>query len=348
MPGSAAATHVHEICEGLRRRGIAVDLIAEGGDKWRFGDRVLRYFRVLGRSMAALPRTRAVFFRSHFAALPVALAARLLRRPTIHEINGAYDDAFVTHPRFKVLRWMLAWAQRVQYRWATALVAVTPDLVSWGREEARHQRVSLISNGANTALFREDGPRMAHKRPYVMFFGGLVRWHGVDVMLEAARSPAWPEGVDLVIAGAMVDESLRPQLESPPRNVVWLGGRCQKELPALIRGAVAALVPISDPEGRSSRGVMPLKMFEALACGTPVIISDLRGQAEFVRATGCGLVVPIADPDGLAAAVARLAGDPELASALGRKGALIVAAEHSWEARAAEVARVVEAAIRTA
>ena len=72
MPGSAAATHVHEICEGLRGRGIAVDLIAEGGDKWRFGDRVLRYFRVLGRSMAALPRTRAVFFRSHFAALPVA------------------------------------------------------------------------------------------------------------------------------------------------------------------------------------------------------------------------------------------------------------------------------------
>ena len=228
MPGSAAATHVHEICEGLRGRGIAVDLIAEGGDKWRFGDRVLRYFRVLGRSMAALPRTRAVFFRSHFAALPVALAARLLRRPTIHEINGAYDDAFVTHPRFKVLRSMLAWAQRVQYRWATALVAVTPALVSWGREEARHQRVSLISNGANTALFRQDGPRMAHKRPYALFFGGLVRWHGVEVMLEAARSPAWPEGVDLVIAGAMVDESLRPQLESPPGNVVWLGGRRQR------------------------------------------------------------------------------------------------------------------------
>jgi glycosyltransferase involved in cell wall biosynthesis len=107
-------------------------------------------------------------------------------------------------------------------------------------------------------------------------------------------------------------------------------------------------VPISDPEGRSSRGVMPLKMFEALACGTPVIVTDLRGQAEFVRAADCGLVVPIADPAGLAAAVARLAGDPELASALGDKGARIVAAEHSWEARAGEVARVVEAAIRTA
>jgi glycosyltransferase involved in cell wall biosynthesis len=344
VPGSAAATHVHEICEGLRRRGFAVDLVAEGGDR-RSGDQVLRYFRVVGRSLAALRQTRAVFFRSHFAGLPVALLARLMRRPTIHEINGAYDDAFVTHPRFRILRRMLAWAQRIQYRWASALVAVTPDLVAWGREEAGHPRVSLVSNAANTALFRPDGPRTGHKRPYVLFFGGLVRWHGVDVMLDAARSPAWPAGVDLVIAGPIVDESLRAQFERPPGNVVWLGGRRQKELPDLIRGAVAALVPISDPEGRSSRGVMPLKMFEALACGTPVIVSDLKGQAEFVRNEDCGVVVPVGDAEGLAKAVAMLAADPGRARGLGENGARIVAAEHSWDVRAGEVAQIVRAAI---
>ena len=251
----------------------------------------------------------------------------------------------MTHPRFRVLRSMLAWAQRTQYRWASALVAVTPDLVAWGRQEAGHGRVSLVSNAANTALFRPDGSRIGHKRPYVLFFGGLVRWHGIDVMLDAARSPAWPAGVDLVIAGPIVDESLRAQFERPPENVVWLGGRRQKELPELIRGAVAALVPISDPEGRSSRGVMPLKMFEALACGTPVIVSDLRGQAEFVRQAGCGLVVPVGDADSLAKAVAALAADPTRAAELGRSGALTVAAEHSWDARAGEVARVVQAAI---
>jgi glycosyltransferase involved in cell wall biosynthesis len=347
VPGSAAATHVHEICEGLGQRGIAVDLVAEGGARRR-GDQVLRYFRVVGRSIAALPRTRAVFFRSHFAGLPVALLARVMGRPAIHEINGAYDDAFVTHPRFRILRRMLAWAQRTQYRWASALVAVTPDLVSWGKAEAGHQRVTLVSNAANTALFRPDGPRIEHKRPYALFFGGLVRWHGIDVMLEAARAPSWPAGVDLVIAGPIVDESLRPQFERPPRNVVWLGGKRQNELPALIRGAVAALVPISDPEGRSSHGVMPLKMFEALACGTPVIVSDLRGQAEFVRDTGCGLVVPVGDAEALARAVARLAADPGLAAGLGATGARVVAAEHSWGARAAEVARIVQAAIKPA
>jgi glycosyltransferase involved in cell wall biosynthesis len=271
-----------------------------------------------------------------------------MRRPAIHEINGAYDDAFVTHPRFKALRSMLAWAQRTQYRWATALVAVTPDLVSWGRQEAGHERVSLVSNGANTSLFNPNGARIERKRRYVLFFGGLVRWHGVDGMLEAARSPSWPKDVDLVIAGSIVDESLRERLETPPRNVVWLGGRRQKDLPELIRGAIAALVPISDPEGRSSRGVMPLKMFEALACGTPVIVTELRGQAEFVRATGCGLVVPVADPERLAEAAATLARDQDLASALGQNGARIVLAEHSWEARAAEVARVVERAFSAA
>jgi glycosyltransferase involved in cell wall biosynthesis len=164
-------------------------------------------------------------------------------------------------------------------------------------------------------------------------------------MLDAARSPAWPRGVDLVIAGPIVDESLRAQFERPPGNVVWLGGRRQKELPELIRGAVAALVPISDPEGRSSRGVMPLKMFEALACGTPVIVSDLRGQAELVRDVGCGLVVPVGDAEALARAVAALAADPALAAEFGGRGARTVAAEHSWDARAGEVARIVRATL---
>jgi glycosyltransferase involved in cell wall biosynthesis len=85
---------------------------------------------------------------------------------------------------------------------------------------------------------------------------------------------------------------------------------------------------------------MPLKMFEALACGTPVIVSDLPGQAEFIRNHRCGIVVPVADPLALAGAVAELAGDESRARELGRAGAEVVLAEHSWSARAAELARV--------
>jgi Glycosyl transferases group 1 len=126
-----------------------------------------------------------------------------------------------------------------------------------------------------------------------------------------------------------------PSARRPPVRRI-----AQSELPPLLRGAIAALAPILDPERRSGQGVMPLKMFEALACATPVIASDLPGQADFVRANRCGIVVPVGDPKRLAEAVAELAADPERATELGRSGAKTVLAEHSWEAPAAELAAI--------
>jgi glycosyltransferase involved in cell wall biosynthesis len=341
LPSTAAATHVREICRGLQAQGFLVTLKAEGFDTTAdSAERGRRYFRVLFRGLRALSHSDIVFFRAHFAAFPLALCARLLGRPTVHEINGVYEDAFITHPRFALLRRMLCWMQRMQYRWASALVAVTPNLVSWARREAGHDNVFLVTNAANTAIFSTDGPQARQARKYVLFFGGLVRWHGMEVMLDAVRSPAWPAGIDLLIAGPVVDESLRPSLERLPPAVDYLGSRPQSELPPLIRGAIAALVPISDPARRSGQGVMPLKMFEALACGTPVIVSDLPGQADFVRTNRCGIVVPVEDPASLAGAVADLAGDPSRAAALGQAGAEIVRAEHSWDVRAGELAQI--------
>ena len=343
VPGSAAATHVLEICEGLRRRGFPVALKAEHGRR-RGGVRAQawRYARISLEAVASLRSADLVYIRSHFAAAPIALAARLLGRPVIQEVNGIYDEAFVTHPKFRRLKSVLTRVQRRQYRWASAIVAVTPDLAAWGSREAGHGRAYHIGNGANTELFCADGPRAQRERPYVVFFGGLTRWHGVEVMLQAARSRAWPAGVELVVAGPIVDSSLKPLLDAAPDNVTWLGPLPQAELPPLIRGALAALVPSLDPKGIAAHGLTPLKLFEMMACGTPVVVSDFPGMADLVRSGPCGHVIPPGDAEALARAVADLAGNPVSAHAMGAAGARLIADEHSWDARAAETARVIE------
>ena len=348
VPGGAAATHVRAICDGVRGQGFEVRLEAEEGERRSsgLGAQVARYRRILRGAIAGLAWADVVYVRSHFAAFPLALAARRRGKPIVHEINGPYGDALVTHPRFGRIRAVLRSMQRAQYRWSSALIAVTPDLVTWGRRQAGHDRVFLVSNAADTNLFRPDGPVAVRQRPFALFFGGLVRWHGVDTMLAAVRSAAWPKGVELVVAGPIVDNSLRDVFAALPPNATWIGLQPQVELPPLIRSAVAALVPISDPGGRSARGVMPLKLFEALACGTPTIVTDLRAQADLVRAGECGLVVPVGDADALARAVAELAGDPERRNRLGAAGARLVAAEHSWTARAVETASILRQAIQ--
>ncbi|MBF9232991.1 glycosyltransferase family 4 protein [Microvirga alba] len=347
VAGSAAATHVHEICDGLTRRGYDVTLQAEHGEaRSNLAGQLGRYARVILGSLTRLPRADIVYFRSHFAAFPIALAAWLLRKPTIQEINGVYAEAFVTHPRFARLKGVLSWMQRQQYRWASALIAVTPQLVEWGSKEAGHTRAYHVGNGANTERFRPEGPKTQRTLPYVLFFGGMTRWHGVEVMLDAVQSPVWPEGVDLLLAGPVVDPSLKARIMDAPPHVAWLDRVPQEELPALIRGAVAALVPTVDPSGITAHGITPLKLFEMMACGRPVIVSDFKGMADLVRQGPGGLVIPSGDPEALARAVGTLIADQAEADALGAAGARMIAADHSWDARAAETAQVIESVVK--
>ena len=125
----------------------------------------------------------------------------------------------------------------------------------------------------------------------------------------------------------------------------WLGYRPHQQIPELVAGAIAGLIPITNPRGRSSTGISPLKLYETLACGIAAVVTDLPGQAEVVRAGACGVVIPCDDAAALAGAVAQLAADPTAAREMGRRGAEFVRREHSWAARAAEIDRVLRAAL---
>jgi len=156
------------------RRGYPVVLLAEhGGARSGIAGQLSRYARITAASLTKFGRTDLVYFRAHFAAFVIALIARILNKPTIQEINGVYAEAFVTHPHFARLGRALSWMQRRQYRWASALIAVTPQLVTWGAEQGGHGRAYHVGNGANTERFRPDGPRAERPRPYALFFGGM-------------------------------------------------------------------------------------------------------------------------------------------------------------------------------
>jgi glycosyltransferase involved in cell wall biosynthesis len=131
----------------------------------------------------------------------------------------------------------------------------------------------------------------------------------------------------------------RGRLEKAAGNprLLWLGRRPYREVPAILRGARAALCPIEDPDGRSATGVAPLKLYEAMACGVPVIATDLPFQREIVIGEDAGYIVPPGDAPALAQAVASVAINPEEARRKGARGAAYAVAQASWAARAAEV-----------
>jgi glycosyltransferase involved in cell wall biosynthesis len=340
---TASYVHVTEIIAGLERRNWSVRLLQPSytADPQKRGvtARLIEYARVQYRLWRGRRIGEGLYFRAHYMALPTAMIARVLRIPIVHEVNGSYLDIYVTYPWLTPFSPVLNFMQRIQFVWADRLLPVTTELATWLEKEAQHSRITIIPNGANIDLFHPQASRAAAapNGPYVIFFGSLAAWHGVATMLKAAQDPAWPPHVKLVIIGDGPDRDvIMTAAEKNPR-IVYLGYQPYPLIAGFVAPALCGLVTISDPNGRSRTGLFPLKLFETLACGVPVIVTDFPGQADLVRQHGCGIIVPVDNSSTIAEAVAVFAADPALAQAMGACGSEIVRSEHSWDRRAAAV-----------
>ncbi len=341
--GQATYTHVHEIIRGLRKIGWSVDLLATSQGGASSGSsylaRLMDYIRVQWQAARRLKHYDAVFMRAHFAAMPLSAWAKLRGVPVFQEINGLPADILVT---YRWLRWigpLIRWLYRSQMKLAAHVFVVTEGLRSWALAEAGHERISVVTNGADIELFMPDGPRPDALKRYIAFVGGLTAWHGIATMIAATHDSIWPEGVELVIIGDGVERDRLKDAAAHPR-IRWLGRRPPTEVASYLRGAIAALSVTEDSAGHLNTGVAPLKLFEAMASGVPVIVTDLPFQGAVVREYETGIVIPMANPRALAEAASHLASEQGSMQRLGSNGRRYVERFASWQARAEEISVV--------
>lgn len=343
IEGKASYTHVYEIVNGLRKRGWEVIIYQPYYCSLKPGlfKRLIKFMDVQLRLWKD-SRLDILYIRSHFAAWPTALWARFRGIPVVQEINGPYQDLFIAYPVTRLCAPLFRLLLRSQWRWARAVIAVTPQLAEWVRRESGNSRCYVVPNGVNVQIFYPNANTDLHlPDKFVLFFGALTRWQGIETMLEAVSRPEWPQEVKLVIAG---DGALRSLVEHASNigQVVYLGQVAYKDVPGIIAKSIACLSPKNSKGGRSQTGLFPLKVFEALACGVPVIVTDFPGQADLVREGECGIVVPPEDPRALAEAVAYLTSHPDERQEMGKRGREIVECYHSWDSRASDVARILQ------
>lgn len=350
--GQAAHAHVHEIVKGLAKSGWCIRLIEPdyGRRPPSVARRLGQFARIEVSALWGLRRGDAFYIRDHFAAYPAALLARLLRVPVIQEVNGSHEEVIMAWPGLRRVRKAVDHLSRAQLRMADAVIAVTPQLVNWVAEDAGVAGAHLVSNGADIKRFRPGiaAPDGLPDR-YAVFFGALAPWQGIDVAMEATRLEDWPADVALLVVG---DGMLREEVElaADGIRVVYLGRRPYGEIASIVGNSIASLIPMpSVAHGRANNapsrdhretGLAPLKLFESMACGVPVVASDLPGLAEVVSAAGCGVLVEPGNPTAIAQAIATLAKSPDLAKAMGDKGRESAVREHSWKSRADDTAAV--------
>lgn len=334
-PGRASATHVSEIRNGLRRRGWRVaefDAPLAPGSAPGLLRRLGAAARVYAKA-GRICRADAIYVRAHVLAFPVALVAWLKRIPVIHELNGPFSEMQMVRPWLRPLRRVLEVLVRFQFRTSAAVIAVTREL----GEEARDfgaSCVEVIPNGVNPDIFfprSETGP-YSPAGPYVVFFGSLAPWQGVEVMLAAPEDPAWPPELTMLIVGSGAESAQVEAAAQRLERVSWIPYLKQSDLAAVVGCAVASLSVQTTFGDRHRFGLSPLKVYEAMACGVPVIVSDIAGQRDLIEAANAGLVIRCGDPRQLAGAVAQLWNDAQTRDDMAAN-ALDESARHTWDVR---------------
>jgi len=340
--GQASYTHVHEIISELKKRGWEIHLYEPPYSKKRGKPpgplSRLFWFLLTQLRMWFDKDANVVYIRHHFAALPSAMWYYIRKIPVVQEVNGPYEDLFLAWPFTRKFAGLFKWMLRVQLRLADVIITVTPQLADWVRQEAgKNKKVVVIPNGVNIDLFRPDSPLSQIKslpEKYVIFFGALAPWQGIDTMLEAVKQPEWPSDVKLVIVGDGAERGKVEQAVKEDGKVIYLGKMPYRAVPGIVARAIAGLSPQNSLGNRGGTGLFPLKVFETLACGVPIILTDFPGIAEVVKESGCGVVIPPENPQALAQAVRYLYEHPEERIRIGRIGRELVVKEHSWAHRA--------------
>lgn len=214
---------------------------------------------------------------------------------------------------------------------ADLVLASAPALAE--RMRTLSDRVFYAPNVADTARFAqalEEGPRDEAMerlpRPRIVFTGAVVATKlDVDLLARVARErPEWA----LALVGPVGAGDPRTDISALERlpNVHLLGSRSYDTLPAVLRAADVAMVPYAINE--LTRSVFPMKVFEYLAAGLPVVSTPLPAL------DGTPGVAVVADAPGMVAAVERALAEDGPAARRARSAAV---RRHSWDARLDEI-----------
>ncbi len=206
------------------------------------------------------------------------------------------------------------------------------ELARWGADLDTYRPEGDVS-GLREALDLGDSPVVLSARAMRPIYNQEVVVKTIPLVLEQVPTTKfvfWEYGVDRDYLGEIKGLVKDLGLEEAVR---FVGPADSYEEGANYYRLADVMVSVASSDS------IPITMLESMACGTPVVITDLPSVRESIGDNENGLLVPVGDPEALAAAVVRLLGDPQLRRKLRQKGLAFVR-EHGDHQR--NMARVEE------
>jgi glycosyltransferase involved in cell wall biosynthesis len=276
-----------------------------------------------------------------FAAIEYARANAI---PGLLEVNAPLIEEQAEH-RGLVDRAGAERATERAFSAATALVAVSDEVAEYlNGLPAAQGKVNVVPNGVNPARFPPDLKPSLPAAPgtfTVGFAGSMKPWHGLGTLLEAfARLHAGNPNSRLLLVG---DGAGREPLAADAasrglaRAVHFTGAVPPADVPGLLASMNVGVAPYPK---MTNFYFSPLKVYEYMAAGRPVVASRVGQLEQLILPEVNGLLVPPGDVAALAAGLERIWREPKLGLRLGQAARAEVLRHHTWDGAVGRILQV--------
>ncbi len=270
-----------------------------------------------------------------------AVAALRMGLPTLHTIHGFPGREFWVRRGLATRAAMLLEArlERETLRRARHLVAISDLVVRRYRDRTR-AAFHRIDNPVSPIFFQPGPPPNPNR---ILLVGNLTPVKGIDTAIRAMAilRPRFPH-LRLVIVGRVGDpayaEGVRALAAPLGEAVQFRGPVSQAEVKALLDASQALLLT-------SNQEHAPMILSEAMAAARPVVATRVGAAPGMVEDGRTGFLADAGDAEGVAAALARLLEDPDLARSMGRRGAQLARQRYHPDAVADAYLRAMRAAM---
>jgi len=335
----------HKECKTLVRAGYDVTLVAGHSESLSVDGvtikavtpakgRFERWFRTTAAVYSAAVAVDADVYHFHDPELiPTGLLLRARGKKVIYDMHEDLPRTVPYKPY--VPKWLqpalakvLGIGESLAVRRFSGLIAASPEISA---RYVAHPNLSIVQNYPLREEFPEGGETPA-RSDYVVYVGlRITRARGAVEMLRAIELVPEALRVRLKLVGTIEPGDLVQQLQGMPGwgLTEYVGPLGRVGVSELTRNAMAGLVVLHpEPNYVNSH---PVKLFEYMCAGIPVIASDFPVFRRIIEQAQCGILVDSLSPKKIAGAIEFLAAHPEEARAMGARGRLAVNSRYNWQ-----------------
>jgi len=338
----------HKECKTLAKAGYEVYLIAQH-DKEETVDGVHiipipntrnRFQRILLLPIRALNialNLKADVYHFHDPELlPMGILLKLLsRKKVIYDVHEDYSKQILSKPYIpRILRKSIAYVVKtleyISSLFFDGIITATDDILrnfSYHKKAICVKNFPIIENIQSIIKIDNDEKNFFN----LIYVGGIAEKRGIIQMVEALDLVASNKKVKLVLCGEFDPPDLEVKVRSLKgfEKVEYLGWVDHKKIPELFIKADVGIVCLH-PILNFITG-LPIKLFEYMLAGLPVIASNFPLWKEIVEGNNCGICVNPLDPKDIAEAIKYLIEHPDEARKMGENGRKAVLEKYNWE-----------------